>query len=437
MAFLYGDSTPFPLEENFIDTLRNATDICIALLRADEALDGIQRSVEEEQQAAERDLRGVERLVTSVNQVLEPQVASSAGSSYVQGVCGRLLQTAQSVVDNAAKDVVARRDAAVRQAESKMAAERARIPQALERFLLAHEIPGTQWSISWITRRGTTQQTQGPTQANAWALARTPIGLEATFELDVGQSPLWARPFKLGDLKQEVAIQLPHKGGWLDRGTSLREERLDRMFVTEVNLTPQRASVVLRRGVRPLGPGYELTISPDGKAPPEIKPIGEEGAAASDDKLVLEGLDAAAISDLWTMIEARLLPLVGKRVRLAQALLEGLPLAEIKSPAKVAQTLIHVTAPFVREMGRRSPVPGELVLKRQVEDGRREEMFISIRELTDKFATLTPERQSFFGEYGLVFDVREAAPADGGASASPATAGVGTADAAAAASAAS
>lgn len=423
MAFLYGDSTPFPLDENFIDTLRNATDICIALLRADESLDGIQRSVEEEKQAAERDLRGVERLVAAVNQVLEPQVATNIGSAYVQGVCGRLLQTAQSVVDNAAKDVVARRDAAVRQADSKMATERARIPQALERFLLAHEIPGTQWSISWITRRGTTQQTQGPTQANAWALARTPIGLEATFELDVSQSPLWARPFKLGDIKAEVAIQLPHKGGWLDRGTSLREERLDRLFVTEVNLTPQRASVVLRRGVRPLGPGYELTISPDGKTAPEIKPIGEEGAAASDEKLVLEGLDAAAIVDVWQMIESRLVPLATKRVRLAQALLEGLPLAEIKSPAKVAQTLIHVTAPLVREMGRRSPVPGELVLKRQVEDGRREELFISIRELTDKFATLTPERQSYFGEYGLVFDVREAAPADGARSAAHGAAG--------------
>ena len=412
MAFLYGDSTAFPLDENFIDTLRNATDISIALLRADEALEGIQRSVEEEKQSAERDLRGVERLVGAVNQALEPQVATSGGSAYVQGVAGRLLQTAQSVVENAAKDVVARRDAAVRQADSKMAAERARIPQAIERFLLAHEIPGTQWSISWVTRRGTTQQTQVPAQANAWALARTPIGLEATFELDVSQSPLWARPFKLGDLKQEVAINLPHKGGWLDRGTSLREERLDRLFVTEVNLTPQRAAVVLRRGVRPLGAGYELAISPDGKAPPEIKPIGEEGAPATDDKLVLDGLDAAAISDLWLLIEARLRPLVSKRVRLAQALLEGQPLAEVKSPAKVAQTLIHVTAPYVREMGRRSPVPGELVLKRQVEDGRREELFISIRELTDKFAVLTPERQSFFGEYGLVLDVREAAPAD-------------------------
>lgn len=74
-------------------------------------------------------------------------------------------------------------------------------------------------------------------------------------------------------------------------------------------------------------------------------------------------------------------------------------------------------------MGRRSPVPGELVLKRQVEDGRREELFISIRELTDKFATLTPERQSYFGEYGLVFDVREAAPADGARSAAHGAAG--------------
>lgn len=107
------------------------------------------------------------------------------------------------------------------------------------------------------------------------------------------------------------------------------------------------------------------------------------------------------------MLEPRLRPLVRKRVRLAQALLEGSPLNEIQSPARVAQLLIGVMAPYVREMGRRSPVAGELVLKRQVEDGRREELFISIHELTDKFATLTPERQAFFNEYGLVYDVQE------------------------------
>src|SRR5690348_8957529 len=47
MPYLYGDTTPFPLEENFIDTLGAVTDACVALLKVDEDLEDYAHKIED------------------------------------------------------------------------------------------------------------------------------------------------------------------------------------------------------------------------------------------------------------------------------------------------------------------------------------------------------------------------------------------------------
>lgn len=399
MTYLYGDSTRFPLNENFIETLRSATDACLALLQADEAIDQIRKQMDQEKEGAERDMAGVERLSATLRQAMAPH-QDSFDSPYVSDVFNRVMGTARSVFEGASRDLVGRRDSMLLQTESRLAAERARIPHAIERFLLHHQMPDTQWSLNWLTRGGSAQ---GQAQAHGWALAKTPQGLEVTFELELGSSPLWSRPFRVGDIKPDSTIQMPHKGGWLDRGAQMREERLDRYYVTEVSLTPARAAMVLRRSLKPGSPGVEVTVGGANEPGVRVRMLDESGA--SDQPMALEGRDAAVLADLWESISTRFAPLVRSRARLVQALLEGSPLADVQSPGRVARLMIGGIAPFVREMGRRSSVAGELVLKREVEDGRREELFISIRELTDKFAALSPDRQSFFQDFGLVYDI--------------------------------
>src|SRR5690606_1167786 len=58
-------------------------------------------------------------------------------------------------------------------------------------------------------------------------------------------------------------------------------------------------------------------------------------------------------------------------------------------------------APIVREIRVRSRVPGELVLKRDLGDGRREEVFIPRRDLESKFEVLPYEYQACFSAVGL------------------------------------
>ena len=55
-----------------------------------------------------------------------------------------------------------------------------------------------------------------------------------------------------------------------------------------------------------------------------------------------------------------------------------------RDPKIIVERLVAEMAPVVREIAKRSLAPTELVIKRQTGDGRREEIFVSRRDLQVK-----------------------------------------------------
>ena len=77
------------------------------------------------------------------------------------------------------------------------------------------------------------------------------------------------------------------------------------------------------------------------------------------------------------------------------------PLREIEEPQAIANKLINVLAPVVQEIARRSGAPGELVLRRDLGEGRREEIYITKAELNEKVLTLPTTLRPVFDPFEL------------------------------------
>jgi hypothetical protein len=60
-----------------------------------------------------------------------------------------------------------------------------------------------------------------------------------------------------------------------------------------------------------------------------------------------------------------------------------------------------VLAPIVQEIARRSGAPGELVLRRDLGEGRREEIYITKAELNEKVVTLPVTLRPVFDPFEL------------------------------------
>jgi hypothetical protein len=141
--YLYGDSTAFPLAENFLETSRAACATSVALLRADEVAEEERRLVADAEQRTMVELihlgkfaRRVEDIYAHAADPLRAHVGS----------------TARNMVGEMHREVLRWRDATVQKAMETAALSQ--VAPAIGRFFEKHQIPGTTWSVSWRAHDG-------------------------------------------------------------------------------------------------------------------------------------------------------------------------------------------------------------------------------------------------------------------------------------------
>src|SRR5688500_4275400 len=79
--YRFGDGTPFPLRENFIDTIVAAVDGCVSLYRIEQEVeDRILRQRESEKASAE-ELRRLDALKSLLETAVAPLLAPRAGAA--------------------------------------------------------------------------------------------------------------------------------------------------------------------------------------------------------------------------------------------------------------------------------------------------------------------------------------------------------------------
>ncbi len=391
MAYLYGDSTPFPLDENFLDTLRDVTEAAVALLKVDGAIAAAKERAEEARRESTREQVRIEGLAASLGRAFEGALGDQEVPQAAR-VASRALQAARGVLENARGECTSRRDDALRMAERDMDERRAQVPKIVESLLSRRQLPGTIWRLRW--RAGAGEQV-----AMAQVKGTAPGGLEAVLDLDVPASHLWAHGVKVAGLARDVVVRLPSDGGMF-RSAGRVAERLDRWFVTEVEVSPERTCLVLRKSLKGPSEGLEIVIrSVDGPCPAVRRMMS--GGGAEGPVVVVDGADATSLDRLWRRIAETMRDLEKRRGRLASAVAMGKPLAAIERPGALAALFVDAVAPLAREIRRRSAAPTELSLKRELGNGRREELFVPARELTVKMDGLSAEQRSMFEVFGL------------------------------------
>lgn len=384
MRYRYGDSTPFPLEEDFLQTVTQVTETCVGLLRIDAAVREARTRIGYTTSHADQNGRWLANLRRAVAQVIResPRPASTQAAQEAE----RIIDAFSRMAEDSQRRVVSQRDQLLGQLETSIVEQRGQIVQHLERLLLRHTLPDTEWGISW--------RAEGD-QAFAEALSIAPCGLEASFALELPAAHPWARPVRVSDLGGELRAQLPRQAGRIRRAES-HQVKLSRYFITAVDLAAERQTLTLKRRAREPSSGYDIWCEEDGVTILALEPSESVGAP-----IHLRGTARDGVHALVARIRADLEPLVSSRRELTDAVLKGVALRELDSPSFLAQVLIDAVAPLVRELVLRSPSAEELCLKRDLGDGRREEVFIPISAITDQIALLPAEQRVFFDPFGI------------------------------------
>jgi hypothetical protein len=375
--YRFGDGTPFPLRENFIDTIVSAVDCCVALYRLEMHVEERDARQLEARRTAADELKRLDSLKALIETAVTPLIHKKAQRAS-DAAAARIYEAAQQILRHSRASVVKRRDTVIQDVPPP--AQEDELLDALDRFFRSHALPRTEWFVKWC--------------ASADGKASVEIGAQATRELEVTfaaeASGDWTRPFAVSSLIPGHRVDT-----MVAVSSRPRSLHLDTYAVTEVNVAPGRIALVLRESGKKASAGLHV-LMPHGPGSAPIVVALDKRDQPKSQPFHLDHAGTSGLLALWAAIEERLPELIGARGALTSARLGGREVSEIEHPSQLAEAILLALAPLLREMRVRSRVPGELILKRDLAGDRREEMFVPRKVLYAKLAGLPlPFRQVF------------------------------------------
>ena len=239
-------------------------------------------------------------------------------------------------------------------------------------------------------------------------MCRALDNLMAMLDLEIPSSHTFSSVVRVDKLMERLEVHAPESGGFLRKEVKLRAQRLDKEFITAVVAGANETLIHLRTAADGTGVGFDLAVPHNGVRV-SLRRAGEGSELPLFD---LDETDSGKIRELKDKILNATADLRRQRRSLLEVALGDKPLADQRDPKVIVERLVAEMAPIVREIAKRSLAPTELVLKRQTGDGRREEIFVSRRDLQVKLRPLGKEARTVFAPLELGEPPAEDAPTE-------------------------
>jgi hypothetical protein len=389
MGHLYGDSTMFPFAPDFIEIIRHAVDAGVQLLAAQHAIGKARRRTDTVEQQRQSIRSQLATLGDALSVTLEP---------FLSGKSERAARVSKLIRERSSELIAAEEASLEGAVTEKMSSSRAAIDlarqsslRAIETFVLRHDLPDTDVGLHLVAEES---------RYRGQALVTTPFGVEAVFDLAIPTAHDWGQPRRVVELSAGTEVHVPMEAGIFTKRIESRAVKLDRLFITEVGISSTHTIITLRKGPRS-GAGYRIEVLDEEVPRAVLSHITEEGGVGPEEPLTLGDDDSVHVLRLWNRVldTSRDLPM--RRQAMTEATFGGKSITEIDEPRLISERLIEVMAPVVQKLGQKSGAPGELVIRRDVGEGRREEVFITKAELQEKVLALPEDLQVVFAPFEL------------------------------------
>ncbi len=385
MSYLYGDSTPSRLEVNFIEFLRDAVDCCVQVLLADQRIAEGAARTRALDAATTAEIARLQKVGALVPKAFEGTTPAGEPASATARCVAEIVRSSADIVRAATAAAAATLEAAVTRRDADAATEREVFVKALEGLLIKHDLPE-------MTSDSDVALVAGGRYACRMLLT-TPFGLDAMMELEVPAGHLLERVVRVDRLAERLDVQVPEIAGWLHKEVKLRTQHLEKHHLTAFARGPAGVRLGLRLAPDGTGPGYDLAFGDDGE-PIRLTRVDEQ--QKREEPFEAKESDVSKLVALRDKIAAAVGELARHRTKIVDAKLEGEPLQSHAKPSLLVERLIAVLVPETREISARSQSPGELVLRRSLAGDRREEIFLSKRDLQTKIEPLDDRHRALF-----------------------------------------
>jgi hypothetical protein len=391
MRYLYGDSAPFPLQYNFLQTLETFVAAAARAVRLDAEARALQDLAAEGAVTRAKSVVAVENyhqqlvrhIQESVGQATDPQVIEYARQAIDSGA---------RFVDEAKRQCVATAEREQASARIEVDRRRAEIREAVGTFLLVGR-------LAILESRVTMSLTDG---RNDIATVFThPDGIVTAFTLNVAHSPAWQVPRRVVDFAAGVDLMIGVRKSLFKRTVAPETVHLDEYFLSGFDLSDDTAEIRLRRKLTDPRDAFLFKLRrADTEILAEVQRLGEAETEAGPP--AVDAGDRQQLERLWQLIRAGVADVLPHKERLVSVSLDGQDLFDNGLAIPFVERLLRLLAPTVIEIARRSPNTSELSLKVENDSGKREEIYVKKEDLALQIDPLGVKERQLFASMGLL-----------------------------------
>lgn len=389
MRYSYGDSSESPFTSNFLEFLRDAIDFAVFVLEADRRIAATRQRVAEQKRRTELGLAEIESLRRAVAAAIEA-TPKEAADPIVHECAARMAVVSGEVAAISSVSLQQRIEEESARAEADEVGERRECEGALL-ALLAQHVPPASTSVSRLV-----QHEAGGYEARREGVWPG-IGLAYQCQLSIPNDHPFSHLLRVEALQHRLEIGAPEETGWLRKEVKVRPQHLERHVITEAVVDGSKVELRLRTE-----PGSDVGF--DLSCDLEADSIAASRVVAEQDRLGagpfdVRDEDAPKLMGLCRSVHSSLVEL--RTTRLLEATLGDSDFRALPKFYEIAERIVGYLSPYVHEVAKHSLEPDELVLRRQLADDRREEIFVSKATLRQKYEHLAPDLAALFASLAL------------------------------------
>ncbi|NUP09070.1 MAG: hypothetical protein HOW73_23715 [Polyangiaceae bacterium] len=406
MRYLYGVSTPFPYEFDFLQTLGAFMTSATRVVQLDAEA---QQQAKDLASISQERIRGLDAVQGLHNQVIAfmGQVLPSAGTgprgTQSDDVHPAALDYVRKIKDYSARIANDQRqqekDTTEREGSQLLAENDRRAGDtrsALDLFFRTAVLPILSSRTSLKLLEGKDKDTA---RYEVGVVFRNMGDIVTSFLLSTANSALWGTPRKVADLTTGVDLMVGVKKSFFKGVVTPETVHLDEYVISRADVHDRGSEIALRKRVDQKD-AYVFRITKSDKSiSGEVERLDDPNGKALSP--ALDGQDLAKVDQLAQTIRTSLTELYNEREAVVRVEIEGKDVYKNRLAMHVVGRLIRAFSPIVEEIAARSPSQQELSLKLENENGKREELYLKRDDLLKKLAPLNADGRGVFAPLGL------------------------------------
>ncbi|MDO9096929.1 MAG: hypothetical protein Q7U60_02245 [Candidatus Methanoperedens sp.] len=380
MKYLYGDSTEFPLQKDFLGLLDNFIDTGVKAITFENTVFSLKEDIKDRRRLKNSVLDEMDSFLTTVENAIAGAVARSKEQETILKYSEKSKEFLKRFIeDGKAKfsDEIFRE---IEEFEKKVDEADEENRKTLEIFFVSDPIP-------IINKKYTLKVTDEGYSAKVQIDCEDEIS--SVFEIASSEIPFWDGHVKAYDFVRGVEIPARMKKPFLKKELVPDIVSIDNYLLCDLVLSGKELEVVFRKRLDTSAERFRLRMDLENFAV-EVYHAEENGVEKNIQAIpeLKEALNAFRLRELGEKIIEQISSLYPKKQRLEALYLDSKDVLEENLVFELMQKVAELFAPTVAEIKKHSPSAEELSLKAEDETGVRSEIYLKKSQVKEKLTAI-------------------------------------------------